>query len=147
MKYFVGRQMYWPDGTLVVEIATGGLDYANPDMLGVKYRQQGEGKEFNDPCEAVESAIDIVKVWRKDEPKKHISIAHGCTGGFTLPFEPGTFEESRAWADKTFEALPKCDQCGEILPDNYFFHVDFGEDFGKFCREYCLEKCLEESQE
>ena len=40
MKYFVSRQSYWgEEEPLVVEIAHGGLDYANADMLS-------DGPEF-----------------------------------------------------------------------------------------------------
>jgi hypothetical protein len=135
MKYFVSRQCYWPDGKLVVEIATGGLDYANPDMVCSKY--PGEGREYDDPREAAKVAIEIAKQWRKDKPGKRISVAYGCTSGYTLPFEPSAKNKVVKWANETYEKLPKCDQCGELLPEVHY--IDEFNEF-KFCREYCIEK-------
>lgn len=80
-KWFVRRQMYWPDGQLCVEIAAGGLDYSNPDMLVEKYQGAGEGQEYEDPEEAAEAAIEIHKLWSRDCPDEEIHIAHGFTGG------------------------------------------------------------------
>lgn len=143
-KWFVSRQFYWgadPDEANVVEIASGGCDYANPDMLVEKYA--GEGKTYTDPREAVNIAIDIAKQWKADKPDLKIGIAHGFTGGCTMPFEPQETEELKAWALKAYEALPKCTQCGELLPEK---HYTLPEDPDvKFCREYCAEKYAEEN--
>lgn len=155
--WFVSRQMYWgvdPEDANVVEIAAGGRDYANPDMLCAKY--DGEGKEYEDPREAAEAALEIAKLWRRDAPDNIISVAYGSTGGFTLPFEPErddtyfdaekgvevideehTAEKKlRQWAEETYDKLPKCDLCGKLLPEEYF--IDESGEF-KFCREYCAE--------
>ena len=59
--YCVTRQMYWPGGTKVVEIADGGLDYCNPDALVSKYN--GEFEEFVSPLEAVRTAVRILLQW------------------------------------------------------------------------------------
>ena len=67
--YFVSRQCYWgvePDEQNVVEIASGGRDYSNPDMLVEKYA--GEGQEYSDPREALEVALSIAKQWKQDKP-------------------------------------------------------------------------------
>ena len=101
--YIVTRQCQWPTGELVVEISTGGWDYINPDALVEKY--PGEFVEFNDPREAVEAAIAIAKAWQKDEPGKNIGIAAGCTGGYTMPFEPQSIEELKRWADEEYAQL------------------------------------------
>jgi len=100
MTYFVSRQCYWPDGQLTVEIAGGGLDYANPDMLVEKYKHLGEGREYEDPMEAAEAAIEIARAWRMDAPDERISVATGCTMGFTMPFEPSSQKKVLAWARK-----------------------------------------------
>lgn len=146
-KWFVSRQSYWgvdPDDQNVVEIAQGGLNYANPDMLVSKYA--GEGEEYTDPREAVNNAIEIAKQWQKDQPKLKISIASGYTGGNTIPFEASSVEELKAWAEKTYEELPKCDQCGDLLPEEYYIaHGD--PDLGKFCREYCADKAMASIEE
>ena len=141
MKWFVSRQCYWgvdEDDQNMVEIALGGCDYANPDMLGTKY--DGEGEEYTDPREAVQKAIEIAKQWKQDAPGLTINIGHGSTGGMTMPFEGNEPEELIKWANKTWEKAPKCDACGEILPEEHFTHYDTDE---KFCSEYCAEKSLE----
>lgn len=97
MKWFVSRQCYWGvEEPYVVEIATGGLDYANPDMLVAKYK--GEGEEYDDPEEAVEAALEIAQAWKEDQPQLNIQVAAGCTMGFTMPFEPSGEEALREWA-------------------------------------------------
>ena len=141
MKWVVTRQHYYYSGLLVVEIAQGGHDFSNADALCSKY--PGEFKEFNDPVEVAETAIAIATAWRKDEPGKRIYIAHGATGGFTMEFEPTTIKEVRSWAAKAYDALPKCDQCGELLPEDYLVD-EFGD--CKFCREYCAEKNQREQE-
>ena len=139
MPFFVSRQGYWgadPDECWVVEIAGGGRDYANPDMLCAKYA--GEGEEYEDPREAVEAALAIAESWRNDAPDKVISVAYGHTMGFTMPFEPTKQKKKklRQWAEETYNKLPRCDQCGGLLPER---HLEYEEGF-KFCREYCAEK-------
>ncbi len=140
-KWFVSRQRNWPDGDLVVEIAAGGLDYSNPGMLVSKY--SGEGQEYTDPREAVEAAIKIATAWRKDAPKEEIGIAHGSTGGWTMPFEgepltDETFKELREWADAAWESQPKCDVCGGLREETYTLTED--PEAGHFCSENCADK-------
>lgn len=139
MKWYVSRQCYWgvdEDEQNVVEIALGGLDYANPDMLADKY--EGEGETYTDPVEAVEASLKIAELWHKDSPELIISVAHGCTGGMTMPFESDGQKELRTWAKETLEALPKCDRCGAVLPEEHYT-VPYLDD-EKFCREYCAEE-------
>jgi len=140
--WFVSRQVYWgvdEEDSRCVEIAFGGRDYSNADMLDPKYK--GEGQEYSDPREAVTVAIEIEKLWRKDDPKASIHIDYGATGGSTMPFlNFPTNDELIAWADKTFEQMPKCDQCGGHRDaENYYrFYDDL--DLGKFCSKHCAEK-------
>jgi hypothetical protein len=102
MPYTVTRQVQWPDGNAVVEISSGGLDYANPDALSAKY--PGEFETYDDPVDAVEAAIEICRAWRKDG-KKSAMVGYGATGGMTMPFDPCTFKEAREWARKRHEKL------------------------------------------
>jgi hypothetical protein len=140
MKLYVSRQVYWGvDDPNTVEIAQGGLDYANPDMLVSKY--PGEGQEYTNPIEAVEAAIEIAKAWKRDCPKLKISIASGYTGGCTMPFEASTRRELRVWAKKLYETLPKCDQCGSLIEGDPVILTEYSDD-GKFCRGYCAEEYL-----
>ena len=135
MSYTVTRQRQWPDGTPVVEISAGGLDYTNPDALVAKY--QGEFETFDDPREAVDTAIAICKAWRQDGERR-ARVGHGATGGMTMPFDTCTFPEARAWAKKRYEKLPKCDRCGDLLPEKHYTIPDLDDEV--FCREYCAEQ-------
>lgn len=140
MKYFVSRQNYWgvePEEGTVVEIAAGGLDFANPDMLVPKWKNLGEGQEFSDPREAVACAIKICQAWRL-AGEENAKIACGFTGGNTLPFEPKAIEELEAWAEATYEKLPKCDCCGMLLGKETYGH-EYSDGY-PFCSEYCSEK-------
>lgn len=141
--YYVSRQRYWGEDINCVEIALGGGDYANPDMLGCKY--PGEGVDYLDPREAAEAAIEIRKLWQADEPELEITVDYGCTLGFTMPFtDDNTDEELIAWANERYEKLEKCQHCGEPLPENerdVFYLMDVDE---KFCSERCAERYWEE---
>ena len=144
--YTVTRQLQWPDGTPIVEVSEGGIDYTNPDALAAKY--PGEFDEYKDPIEAVETALDICRSWRKDGTKK-ACVGIGATGGMTLPFDTCTFKDAKEWAKKTSEGLQKCPTCGEITEDlkewyvageyteHDFYPFDDGE---KYCSERCAEK-------
>ena len=138
MPYTVTRQIQWHNGGAVVEVSSGGLDYANPDALVQKY--EGEFQTFDDPVEAAETAIAICKVWRKDGAPR-ASVGYGGTGGITMPFDPCGYRELRKWAKKRYEQLPKCDRCGELLPKHPYIVFD-DPDLGKFCREYCAEEAV-----
>jgi len=140
-KYAVTRQMYWPDGERVVEVAIGGIDYTNPDALCEEY--EGEFEEFIDPREAVAVAEDICRKWRKDSHKR-ISVAVGYTGGFTMPFEPITFKDAEQWAQGIWEELEKCSYCGEILPEEYYIEDGIDEEGFRFCSEHCLYRAIED---
>lgn len=143
-KWYVSRQCYWgveESNQNVVEIAGGGCDYANPDMLVTKY--PGEGQEYNNPIEAVTAAIEICKLWKKDCPKLKITIAHGCTGGNTMPFEASSIKELKAWAKKTNESLPKCAHCGGLIEGEGYVLIDGDPDM-VYCREYCAEEAEKE---
>jgi len=138
--YAVTRQNYWgveEDECHMVEIVHGGLDYANPDMLCPKY--SGEAQNYEDPRDAAQVALNIQTLWQKDAPGLKINVTHGATMGMTMYMEPCESTEITEWAKKAWDELPKCDQCGELLPKEYYIIFD-DPDAGKFCRSYCAEK-------
>jgi hypothetical protein len=140
MKYFVSRQNYWdrcaPEAS-VVEVAIGGLDYANPDMMGVKWTHLGEGREFTNPVEAVEAAIAICEEWRKED--SYAMVGMGATMGFTMSFDGQEYDDLRKRAQEMYDKLPKCAQCGELMGKESYTH-DLNFDDEKFCSENCAEK-------
>jgi hypothetical protein len=107
--YAVTRQHYISND-YVVEVAIGGLEYANPDALVPKY--PGEAEEYKDPRKAVEVAIRICKQWRKDGCNAKLAI--GFTRGYTIPCEYVSFKQARKWAKQEYNSLPKCPVCGRI---------------------------------
>lgn len=150
--YFVSRQHYWgvsdDDGETpyMVEIAIGGGDYSNPDMLGTQYPLLGEGQEFYNPVEAASAAIRVYQAWKSDHPELPIGIDYGFTGGMTMPFEGSNEAQVMEWAQKRLESLPKCDQCGVCLPKEYYTLNDYGDDC-KYCSEYCADRAYIAMQE
>jgi hypothetical protein len=143
----VTRQIQWPNGDPIVEISEGGIDYTNPDALAAKY--PGEFREFEDPREAVNTAIEICKAWRKDgKPTAMLGI--GATGGYTIPFDSTTFRNAKKWAEETWDKLEKCPVCGTVMEDTkewwragtWYDNGDFvpNDDGLKYCSEYCAEK-------
>jgi len=145
MKYYVSRQRQWPDGDLMVEVAVGGLDYANPGMLAEKFPQWGEGREFTDPREAANAAVSVWEVWKQTSPTTEIGIGHGATGGMTMPFSDCGADALAEWAEAAYEALPKCAECGELLGAETYTHESADDD--RFCREYCAEENYRRQQE
>ena len=145
MPYTVTRQHQWPGGDYVVEVSAGGQDYTNPDALVPKFARLGEGETFLAPVAAVEAAIAICRAWRKDGAPR-AKGAYGTTGGMTMPFDTCTYEEARVWAAKREAALPRCDRCGELLPERYFTVPCLDDE--RFCSTNCAEgayqDCLEQ---
>lgn len=145
--YTVTRQRQWPEGNSVVEVSYGGIDYCNPDALVEKY--QGEFKEFKNPKNAVKTAIEICKAWRKDGERK-AKVGIGSTSGMTMPFETCTFAQAKKWAEEEYLALPKCTQCNIIIEEDHEkWSAGLVTTTGKFISDkqyvYCSEKCAEES--
>lgn len=110
-KFFVSRQRYYYSGESVVEVVSGGRDYANADMLVPKY--DGEGQEYTDPLEAVEKALEILAAWRLDRPEIEIGIAVGTSAGMGMELEPDTMEYARAWAEKWERRIDEEEENGE----------------------------------
>jgi hypothetical protein len=145
VPYTVSRQHQWPGGDYVVEVSAGGFDYSNPDALVTKFARLGEWETFLSPVAAVEAAIAICEAWRADGCPE-AQIGHGATGGMTMPLDACTYEEAREWAAKREADLPRCDRCGELLPENHFTVPEL--DDARFCRENCAatayQECLEQ---
>ena len=142
MPYTVTRQIQWPGGDKIVEISVGSGDFTNPDELVHKYPD--EGRAFASPVEAVEAAIRICEAWRQGGAPD-AQVGYGATYGMTMPFDASTFDEARAWARERLANLPKCDWCGEILPEHPYILWD-DPDAGKFCREFCAEEVHQQTQ-
>ncbi len=143
MSYIVTRQKYWPNGDKVVEITSGGRDSIGPDALVEKY--PGEWEEFDDPNEALDAARIIHNLWY-DVDKDILGIGIGDTWGGSLPLEPTDPRDEALdrWAKVQFDALERCDHCGEIFRDNErFCDIELGIDFGMFCSEYCCAEAYE----
>jgi hypothetical protein len=160
MKYFVSRQIVWPDGTPTVEIVPF-RDSAGPDMLVEQFKKEGEGREFDDPREAAAAAIRVRDAWwaqkgntRRLEGWEKIAITYTGMGDMGVPGEEiGTDDELQAWAEKRYAALPKCAECGGPIYDKEkcWYPMDcFKDEAFACCSEYCVEKHsahLEEASE
>lgn len=133
----------------MVELAGGGLDYANPDMLCSMWPEHGEGKEYEDPREALKAAILVRDAWitslldqgklvlsnAEDEDDGRPRVETGHTMGFTMPFCSYPADEELAeWAEKRYAELVKCSHCETILPDEYMQRAHYEDDDDpKFC--------------
>jgi hypothetical protein len=142
--FVVTRQKpYYQGGQLIVEVASGGMDYAGSDALTKKY--DGEFREFADPREAVETAVEIVKQWRKDSGlpanSRKILIGTGSTGGGMCEIEGESFKAAREWARKLYAKLDKCPVCGRLMPEKRKrYHLIDDPDETEFCSEVCAER-------
>ena len=135
----VTRQINTYEGTKCVEISDGGIDYSNPGALCKKY--PGEFETFDDPREAVETAIAIAQAWQKDD-KDEIFIDHGATGGMTMFFDgmelnDDTFKELREWAQKLWDETPKCARCETVLGASKWA-MEGTEEY-EFCSNECAD--------
>ena len=143
----VSRQSYvFVEEPLVVEIAFGGFDYTNPDMLsdanGSPYHALGSCMEYADPREALEAAFAVRALWIKNLPSHadcQPRIEVGFTDGATMPF--GEYPDDdwlKQWAQERYDKLPKCDECGDII-ETEWYNIDLPD------YVYCSAQCGEES--
>lgn len=157
-EFTVTRQNRWIDGVRVVEISQGGSDYTNADALSKKY--DGEFETFTGMLPAVKKGIEIAQQWQKDQPEEKIFVGIGCTHGMSMPFDEMELTEENITdlleeAKKHDEKLPKCDRCGDLLPEErhrYRLMPPFEEE--EFCSENCADNAywdymaeLEEDEE
>jgi hypothetical protein len=91
----------------------------------------------------VETAIAIVRGWRKDTRDERVYLGIGATLGFTMPFDPISFRAARKWAKQTYLAAPKCPQCGKLLPAKQERFRAFEIEDEEFCSENCAEQAIE----
>lgn len=149
MTWTVTRQRQWPDGTEIVEISKGGLDYTNPDALAAKY--PGEFQTFADPREAVKTAVAIAQAWVADTGRGKW-IGHGATAGMTMPFDADFrvtksgvrgITKLRAWAEAAYEKLPKCDGCGGVIEGSPWHNYD-DPDEARYCSESCAQAAVDD---
>lgn len=133
--YFVSRQHYYYSGARAVEVARG-IDNSGSDMLTEQYPHLGEGREYDDPRDAVQAAIAIARAWRADSGRR-ISIATGSTGGMFTELETTTQQDAIKWAAGEFDRLPKCDRCGALRSETWHAYGD--ADMGYFCSENCAD--------
>jgi hypothetical protein len=148
--YFVSRQHYYYQNILVVEISYPTIDYSGPDMLVSKYPQLGEGESFNDPREALKSAIKIRDQWQKDLKEKDSfeSVIITCGSFDGCEGEESEDKELITWANQAYQSLEKCALCGDILEENSTFineDSEFTEE--KFCCEQHAERAYLNSLE
>ncbi len=144
--YYVSRQCRWPDGKLLVEIVSGGLDHAGADMLTPRF--PGEGQEYADPREAVEVAVRICAAWREVSTRAEWPrLAYGSTLGGICETEPCSFSAARKAAKATWEALEKCERCGEPLPDKRKRFRANDWDGLEYCSSDCAERAAEWEEE
>ena len=142
MPYTVTRQIQWPEGTPMVEVSAGGIDYTNPDALVVMY--PGEFEAYDDPREVATTAIEICRAWCRDGERR-AKVSHGATGGMTMPFDSCTYDELRSWAERAYQELRKCDRCGDVLPQRHYVHPEVDDE--AFCSEYCAEEAARSTRE
>ncbi len=139
MPYAVTCQHYYYSSLYAVEVSIGGWDYAGSDMLVERFKDLGEGAVYQDPREAVKIAIDILRAWRKRDPKDHAKLVVVNTGGMGIEGEPIPIMQAIKWAKEEWDRLPKCDQCGGLLPQAYYTLPEWGGE-DRFCSEHCAEK-------
>jgi len=146
MTWMVTRQIQWSGGHMVVEVSGGGWDLTNPDALSPSYKHLGEFKEFDDPRAACEAAIAVAHAWRKDQKGKKISVAHGHTGGMTMPFEPCTTTSLRKWAKDTYANMKKCGNCQALIREGRdVYRLEYDPDTD-YCSEHCIEAADAQNQ-
>lgn len=74
MKYFVVREITWPNADHVVRIISD-LKHMGRGVLPSKFEALGEGRDFIDPRLAAKCAIKIRDAWNKIEPSERIQLA------------------------------------------------------------------------
>lgn len=147
MKFYVSRQSYYHSGKNAVEVAVGGINYSGPDMLvaSKEYMRLGCDKEYTDPVEAVEVAIAVLKKWRETGVKPRPILVFGANLDMIEGSDSGiSMREAMRRAKKLREQLPKCDECGELMPEHDYYTVpEFWGDDMKFCSENCADLAYE----
>lgn len=130
-----------------VEVAHS-FDATSPDALGAKYKKLGEGQGYEDPREAAKAAIAVCKQWQADTPDDTIGLEWQTMAGgyFGVPADEVDETEILELAEKTYQSLPKCAKCGELLGTQTYQLFDWIDD-EEFCSENCAESMYWELME
>jgi hypothetical protein len=140
---YLSRQSYFHDaGAIGVEIATR-RDHISPGALGPKYGPAIT--EHDDPREAAAAAIELADRWRGDAgsgrlPDDCFTIAATALSYPTIA-DAVNAVELRAWAQARFEAMPKCERCGDVHDVDQWRPIGGGEPV-MACSEACAERLL-----
>jgi hypothetical protein len=136
VSFFISRQRDWTQNALYVEISVGKKN-AGKDILPVRYKEEGEGKNLVDPRDAVNIATKIYKRWNLDysDELKRLRIIDGANRT-VLEFSPKGISTAEHWAEKTFTTMEKCAQCSKPIGNRVPYQTD---DIGNknFCSEIC----------
>lgn len=153
---FITRQSYWHEsGAYAVEIAAS-LDTSGPGALSAHYA--GEMESYDDPREAVESAIQIARAWRNDLPDRQIIPVAISMNDIVYPsledgYDPTDIDECsklRQWARERYDAMPKCDRCGSVENVSKWTQYDTGDEVmacGQFCADEMFSTAYDESDD
>lgn len=147
-KWYVGLQKYYwmnfqREGKQVVtiEIASNGIDYSGADGIFLDWKHEralGLDMDYYDPRQAVETAIAAKPKLQEKYPQYDWEITWV---GLGMGEEGENIDDEtlRARAQKRFDNLEKCDQCGDVLEDDFYCCEICGNKF-KLCREYCVDQ-------
>ena len=137
--YYVSRQHYYYSGDLAVEIAAGGLDYAGCDMLAGNYGFEGL---YHDPREAAKAALNLLDEWKRRDPGADIKLAFGHNLDLIEPYTTHSRRKLTEWAEREYERLPRCDECGGLIEDSPWRVTMWGDD-AQYCSERCCDRAIE----
>jgi hypothetical protein len=148
--YYVSRQLpYYQPGVRLVVVNAGGVDCAGADMLCRQYR--GEGKEYLDPREAAKVALEIRRQWaaagQRQAGQRGPGVAHvgAVSGSIGIEGEACSAAALRKWAAAEYESIPKCDCCGDPMPEDEGW-TDCRVEEGHFCSRLCAERAGDEEE-
>lgn len=148
--FYVSRQSnYYDDGAYSVEVARR-LDCSGPGTLVARYAQLGEGDEYDNPHDAVEAAIAISRAWRGEIGRASVPFRCFTIAGNAFVYstvkDAMTIPELRAWARGEWDALKKCDRCGDPIMGETWRLVE-DPDIGDFCSENCCDRAMEDMRD
>lgn len=145
-KFYVSRQRPYYAGVRQVEVAQGGCDYAGADAL-----TSGLNQEFDGMVPALAAAIEDARAWKRalkarDADDCEVYLAVGGTCGILTEIDAdceiddaAAVARLEADAEQFDAALPRCDECGDILGRERYTLVDEPE-CGEFCSMHCAER-------
>lgn len=120
-QYRIARVHSWPDGHFYIQV-TNCRDCMSADTLSPIYKEERQG--YWDPREALKAAFAVRKQWGKAE---YISLWDGE--------DDHNDDELVALAQSAYDALPKCELCGDLIEYETYQFDDI-----VLCSESCAEK-------